>query len=198
VLSEWKPNDFRKIYSHLLPGPGNSRFSLLDRYHVIRPQRNDDVFIIQNGIGDEIGALVVGNGKRIIGESGVAWPGDDIITSSPENPIRLVEGPYDVLYTRDVCVFGLFNPHALSMLRGHYVVLCPDGDVWGDESKLRVIRRAAYYDQFTCLGVEYLPDGKDPDEVMAGDRHYIPLEDLNWKRPIKSYSRRLQEIIDGG
>jgi hypothetical protein len=112
------------------------------------------------------------------GESGLDWVGDGPVVSSPDDPIRLVEGPYDVISDRDVAVFGFLSRRDLEMLQGHCVILCPDGDVWQDQALATKISRLLEW-AFNSpkaphvVGLEYLKEGKDPDEVPIADRAFI-------------------------
>lgn len=196
-LEQWKPNDYQKLYVQLIPGPANSRFSRLERFHLKTNRGNRDAFIIQNGLGDDIGILVNdGKQKVVYGHRGIAWPSEDPPTSSPSKPLRLVEGPYDVLFSRDVCGFGLPDSHCLSMLRGQFIILCPDGDVWHDSDKLAVVQKALQSQQVYVIGIEFIPGGKDPDEVMPEDRVYIPRADLNWEKKSPTFKELLGREIE--
>jgi hypothetical protein len=172
------PHEFEELFERLLPGPGTSRFSALDRFQ----HNKRDVFLSRSPSGELIGLALAGRGpqRSIIGHRGFGFKGDEL-TSNPENPIRLVEGPYDVLTDRDVCVYGLLTVRHMRALKGHCVILCPDGDVWMDEAKQKSILRCLQDNHLgaSVVYVERLEDDKDPDEVPYNKRwHLTPTEVL--------------------
>lgn len=175
--SHWK-----YVYDDLLPGPGNQRHSLLPRYHTDIGGKPHDVFVCRDSRGDPIGLATVSpdGQKSIMGNKGVSWVGDGILLSSPDSPIRLVEGPYDVMYSNDVCVYGIPDANALYHLRTHSIILCPDGDVWTFEKRQILLKllRTITSNNTPCqiLGMEKLPDDLDPDECPVEHRQFIPVE----------------------
>lgn len=165
------PMKFREVFEMLLPGPASSRYSALDRYKL----GAKDVFLSRRPDGELIGlALVERKNRRVIGHRAFGFV-QEMIHSSPEDPIRLVEGPYDVIGKRDVCVFGSISVKHLRKLKGQVVILCPDGDIWHDDAKrfsfLRCLK-PQYYGGFgaSVAGVEVLPNHRDPAEVPYAER----------------------------
>ncbi len=127
-----------------------------------------DVFFSTSG-----GYQVVQDGKKLSYgplRQGLGVPAfNPSLKSSLDWPLVIVEGPYDVLdgFT-DVCLFGAVPTQAqLAMLAGRYVIVRPDGDVWQEDKRglLVSILRAWRRGKAIVLGVERLPDGKDPDEA---------------------------------
>lgn len=163
------PQRFSELFERLLPGPAISRYSALDRFHLGK----QDVFLSRRPAGDLVGLAFAGTkGRRIIGNKGFGFRGDEL-HSDPEDPIRLVEGPYDVIGDRDVCVFGSISIKALYQLKGHCVILCPDGDIWTDDHKrwsflrcLEPLRKLGA----SIVRVERLPDELDPATVPYHER----------------------------
>lgn len=162
------------------PEPGANRYSALKRQ---RHTDDDgviwDVFEVRDPVHNERVGQYLRHEKTslIFGESGLGYVGDTLI-SSPSRPLRLVEGPYDVLDRQDVCCYGFLGSRHLTMLRGHFVVLCPDGDVWQDDLLRRrmmsLLRWSINSPQApTVLGLEMIPDGLDPDECHPTDRLYV-------------------------
>lgn len=183
------PDDWEELLDELEPGPGNERPSALDRFHLIDPLEGTvDVFLSRSLDGDIIGmACVSTSRKTITGKRGIGFAGDELV-SSPEAPIRIVEGPYDVLSERDVCVFGLPGAKTMRQLKGHFVILCPDGDVWPDFDKRNTILKAlAVTDGPVFLGVEMLKPDEDPDDVPYEERRRINPRRLlqRWQKEIK-------------
>lgn len=178
-----QPDDDRweDLLDELAPGPGTARFSALDRYHINTLGKRFDVFLSRSAHGDIHGLCLVNSetrAKQVLGQKLFGWKGEDLY-STETSPLRIVEGPYDVLSDRDVCVFGLPRVKLLRSLKGHYAILCPDGDVWVDYTKLRVILRCLMDTTGPkYLGAEYLPDGKDPDDVPYHQRKFIPIKQV--------------------
>lgn len=160
---------------------GSPRFSALKRQHYTDSSDVTwDVFEIRDPIHNEQVGQYLRNGSQslIMGESGLGWVGDRLI-SSADQPLRVVEGPYDVLERRDVCCYGFLRSQILKQLRGHYVLLCPDGDVWQDEFLREKFKRFLSWALHSpkapeVIGLEMLPDGKDPDECHPADRLFVP------------------------
>ena len=159
--------DWRSLEELLLPGPGNTRSSALERFHLQDAfSGSQDVFLSRDIFGETVGLVVVSEFKKATyGAQSLGFSGDQLL-SSPDDPIRIVEGPYDVLSSRDVCVFGLPSKASVVDLVGHYAILCPDGDVWGDRSKRDTVMGALVSHKApTWVSVEVLDSDKDPDEV---------------------------------
>lgn len=154
----------------ILPGPGSSRSSGLDRYHLQGDQITWDCFLCKTPKGEVEGVSLRGPNKRSInyGRRGLGYAGDELIADW----VRLVEGPYDVVDpAHDVCTFGMPTQRQLKMLRAYPLVLCPDGDVWN-----KPVLLAAYLAPFLKVeglllqDIEILPGGRDPDEVKMEHR----------------------------
>ena len=101
--------------------------------------------------------------------------------------LRLVEGPYDVVYPMDICVFGIPNKAQVMQLAWRNIIICPDGDVWRDTDLLRAWISPFIRRDLMISGVEMIPNGGDPDECRAEDRTLIPWEEF------KSWYRRRQK-----
>lgn len=101
--------DWEDILDELLPGPGYSRPSALDRFHLSNVDRHYDVFLSRTPEGDIVGLALSDLAHRrrmLVGTRSFGWAGA-ALTSTPQGPLRLVEGPYDVMGTQDVCTYGL-------------------------------------------------------------------------------------------
>lgn len=86
-------------------------------------------------------------------------------------PVRIVEGPYDVRESQDICVFGLPSRSQVKALNWKPLILCPDADVWEDLAKLEGWLKHFIAQKSWVVGVEILVDGKDPDEVAPEFRY---------------------------
>lgn len=172
-------------WPELSPGAGSVRKSALDRYHYTDKNKIIwDAFYIRHPKDNTVSGVHLRYQKHrlIFGDKLFNWSYPGQLISTPEQPLRIVEGPYDVLYPEDVCTFGLISAKVLMELSGHYLVLCPDGDVWVKPDLFKVTVRSIdllLRDKTKYLmGIEYLADGKDPDELAKYQRTYIPRTEL--------------------
>lgn len=204
VLFELQMTDYPALFAHsrekellptILAGPGTQRRSLLDRFHT---PSGEDIFYSwwkDQHVGYYMRAPRM---KKLWGFSGTCWyhaPVPQI--SSVENPLRFVEGPYDVLSPQDVCFFGIPNITKITQFyKEHYFVLVPDGDLWTAPAKFAILQ--SLIDQliqknFGFLGVEFLPQNLDPD---SGHGKFISSEffkDRLWKK--QSLSSKAQQVL---
>jgi hypothetical protein len=172
------PENITEFISSLQAGPGTTRASLLNRHHTIYHGETRDVFLMLDPYDCHPTGVHLRSPEfsKNFGDVGVAWPGDHnwILISSESQPLRLVEGPYDVVEVRDVCVFGTISQSVLKLLSGHHVILCPDGDIWQDPGLnaafMRTVNKILGVSTINLVGIEVLPDGKDPDQVSPADR----------------------------
>lgn len=163
----------------IIRGPGSPRKSLLGRYHTAG---GDDVFASYwpaTGQALHVGYYIRGEKKRMEGLSGINWVGapEQPLLSSPSRPLRIVEGPYDVLTPNAVAFFGMFSFGKMEQFfRGHYFILVPDGDVWTDVTRRDIFRRSVQKilrAKMNLMGIEFLPGAKDPDEAESV---FIPID----------------------
>lgn len=174
----------------LIPGPASTRYSRLRRFHMNTPERKLDAFELFDPIDLELVGIAyrAPNYARIVGDKGLAWPyAPDPLVSHSLSPLRLVEGPYDVLGANDVATFGTFARSTLEDLKGHFIILTPDGDVWTDGQLFFQFMGTVSWlmkpqDRFAwgtpqlkphLLGIEYIKGEKDPDEVYPDDREFL-------------------------
>lgn len=180
----------------VIEGPGSQRFSALKRYKTLE---GSDVFHMFSPSTEgfyQSGLYMRKDGKsRIYGQSGLSWRGaPGSLSSDEDHPLRLVEGPYDVLTGNDVCFFGFFPQRKLSWLKGHSFYLVPDGDAWLKPNLTAVLLKRIDYciDQHLgILGVIYLPQGADPDDQLPED--IIPIRYFKrklWKKRSSSSKAR--------
>ena len=169
----------------LLPGAAVSRRSALDRFHYTDlHQHHWDAFQMRHPKDNTVTGIHMRSGKHrlSLGDKGLAWAGAQPLLSEPGHPIRIVEGPYDVTGPQEACVFGLITEKALADLSGQSVCVCPDGDVWRDvnlfRNTVRMVQRLLDNRRIFLVGLEFIPDGKDPDEVPAEDREFVARVDL--------------------
>lgn len=153
-------------------GQGTSRSSALDRHHVSFQQKMWDVFSSRTPTGTVKGlSLRNPDGSLSFGRRALGFRGPELVTDF----VRLVEGPYDVVDPfHDVCTFGFPTRAQLNMLRPYPLLLCPDGDVWTDDRKLKAYLRPFHqHGGLAILGAEVLPDGMDPDELEPKYRERV-------------------------
>jgi hypothetical protein len=107
-----------------------------------------------------------------------------------------VEGPYDVVYDNDVCVFGSLSYGMVQRLKLYTLLLAPDSDVIRQRSKLqsfvRMVDRLAYKG-YNIRGVEIFEKGYDPGSTYAENRQRTVLPAGEF---IHSAKQKLQGIPD--
>lgn len=133
------------------------------------------VFPMQDPATLEVTGVHLRHSKRklfySLGSRGLGIP----LEISILQPWRVVEGPYDVLDSQTVAVFGSPDTGRLQKIPAVTVILCPDGDVW-DSATLRSqwVRIAKHmYSSGKQVFFEVLPENKDPDEVPVEQRELI-------------------------
>lgn len=181
-----KPNENMKllpeVLDDILPGAGSPRPSNLDRWHY--GDNADDAFLSLSAFGHVVGVQIRPSDKTRIKTYGVSAFGfaSESLLSTPSNPLRIVEGAYDVIYPNDVCVFGSISYGKLKSLLGHYIVLCPDGDIWKKPDLFKQFNATVKHLLLNrsgrgswLVGIEFIADGKDPDEVPKEEREFIPV-----------------------
>ena len=188
VVEIKRKENWKSVYHKFESGAGSPRRSGLVRYHLTTERGIFDCFIIRNGRGKTVGVQLCSvrtKSKRIYGTRGISYRGKRII-SSLSRPIILVEGPYDVWDEHHICAFGLPGPSTYRMLRGQFVILCPDGDVWKEKG---LCKQFLYHSQKAyekggvfILGVQILDRDKDPEEVAPKDREFVDIEEyMKWR-----------------
>lgn len=186
----------------LQPGAGSPRPSKLDRGHLDLLSKGEithfDGFEMKDPRTEDVIGIHLRHPtfSRNIGEKGYGWVGDSFPESTPSEPLRLVEGPYDVLEERDLCTFGLLRRQLLYTLQWSYLILCPDGDVWEEHSLLYPLLGILYeslhgHRVATVIGVEIIPDRKDPDEVPPEMRTLVSREEFPRLFKTLSYGRKM-------
>lgn len=157
-------------------GAALKRDSKLERGHVKLGWELWDAFEMRDHDGEVEGLhLRRPNRMMSIGSVGLGYVGDRFPNSSEEDPLYIVEGPYDVLRTTDVCLFGFYSGTTLRKITGHFIVFCPDGDVWNDQKLFNRFLQAwgAIENSAYVCGIEVIPDGLDPDECPPASRTLI-------------------------
>lgn len=180
-ITEKQKRNWREVYKDLIPGPASTRVTKLRRHHLLTSRGFYDVFFSRRRTGKVIGLVVVNiatHYKKMMGKRGFGFVGEEI-----PSKIRLVEGPYDVQYPKDVCTFGIPSSIQLAKLKGKTAILCPDGDIWEDIALLSQLKRTMRRARFLLLaGVEKLPSDKDPDEVPKEEREKLTAEEFyQWR-----------------
>ncbi len=175
----------------LILGAGSSRRSRLDRFHLVDSYNYHwDAFEIYDPRDHVVCGVHLRSSKNklTLGDPGFSWPNASNfpLLSTPLDPITIVEGPYDVVEPRDVCLYGYPSYSRLKILKGHFIILCPDGDTWDSSGDTNLLSRFVQLVSLMMnslnlylMGIIYIPGGKDPDE-LEGNRmdHFIPRKDL--------------------
>jgi hypothetical protein len=104
------------------------------------------------------------------GTRGYGYVGNSLVNT---DYIRLVEGPYDVVYDNDVCVFGSLSYGMVQLLKLYTLLLAPDSDVIRQGSKLTSFVRMVdklLDNGYNITGVEIFDKGYDPGSTYAENR----------------------------
>lgn len=157
-----------------------------ERYSLVTKRdftNNVDTFQIKEPNGKQVGIHQRKPPKksRTIGTRAFGYHADYLALDST---VRLVEGPYDVVYPNDVCSFGIPNNYQSRLLKPYQLILCPDGDVW--KSKKTVLQWLKPFLYSNVKYVERVPDDKDPDEITETERKIIEWKEL--KQYVKNNS----------
>jgi hypothetical protein len=163
-----KVREWHDLIYHLIPGQALSRATLLDRFHL--PGGSTDVFPMRTPSGLTTGFHIRNEqGRRTFGKRGLGFVGTSM---SELGNRRIVEGPYDVQYPEDLCLFGLMPSKTQRRFLSLFnLILCPDGDIWARQTILA--RYMKQFERSRIIGIERLPDGKDPDEVVIERREWL-------------------------
>lgn len=180
------------------PGAGSPRKSMLERWHLTHNGVVWDAFQMRSTSGDLTGVVLRRPGQSIaFGSKNLGWVGEDFPRSSTLTPIRVVEGPYDVLEANDVCVFGTISQSSINALAGHFVTITPDGDIWQRIELFRpfanMIEKTLMSGKVLIVSLEAIEEGKDPDEVPPEDRIIISRREI---RPFFREIRRKHGLPD--
>lgn len=168
-------------------GAYSDRRSLVPRQYAFFGGKAWDAFEYKNPRGNFTGYLLKRKGEaHNIGGRSYLYPSP---LGGTGTVLRVVEGPYDVLEPGDVGVGGIIRPWQVYRDFPLYgFVFCPDGDVWEKDDLRtpfllgleRVLRAGA------LVGVEFIPGGRDPDEVPPHLRTVLsPRQCLELIRAVK-------------
>lgn len=187
AVSAFKQQDDQIIVpEELHPGAGLPRKSKLDRYHKYLRGNLFDAFVMKYQEGSPSGVYLRSRDKMsfIYGERGIGYAGSGPLSSSYHEPLRIVEGPYDVIDNNHVCVFGAITQRVVTRyFTGHYIILAPDGDIWANRNyqlalNIYKILKYSIYDGVFIKGIDLLLNGKDPDEATESDILHITESEL--------------------
>jgi hypothetical protein len=168
----------------------DSRFSLLDRH---TDSKGNVTVAMRDVHGNITGYQHRTLDKRIKteGTRSYGYVGSSLVNT---DYIRIVEGPYDVVYDNDVCVFGSLSYGMVQRLKLYTLLLAPDADVIRQRSKLQ---------SFTCMvdkllvkgynikGVEIFESGYDPGRAYEENRQRTVLPSAEF---ISTAKQKLQGI----
>lgn len=191
IHADNKTERWEDTWDKLLPGPGTTRNSCLRRFHLLTTKGFYDVFSIRTRDSRIVGIQLVNTRtrrKRIRGQvrRGLGFVR---LESSPEEPLIIVEGPYDVVEDNYVCTFGIPSYSQLKELRGHFIMLYPDGDVWYDRRQIFNLQRSvakAVTQGLFMIGALKIPNrNQDPEDVWNEDGEVemlTPQEFQSWEQ----------------
>jgi hypothetical protein len=162
----------------------NGRFTRLERFD-IEGDPAWDSFEQRDQFGRVIGWHNRHKSRKVCENEGRRGLGyvEDSLLSSPSGPLVVVEGPYDVITDRHVCVFGTISRPVLKRFRLQYVWLFPDPDQICTQPKRQRFHEnvvgPALDDLVFVLGV--IHGNADPDEATV--LVHVPERELNiWSR----------------
>lgn len=141
----------------------NTYQSIRQNYVAIRMTRSDGVIV---GFHNR---STVSKDFFTEGDRGISFVGDKL-TSSPSKPIIIVEGPWDCISERHVCVYGMLTKNNLSKhFKLQHCWLQPDVDVIDTADKRRkfeqMIRELVSDHMVFIQG--YIIGNGDPDEATV-------------------------------
>ena len=181
-LGDYKATSLAAALAVLEPGAATPRPSKLPRHH-LRDREGIvwEGFIAYDQHGDAVGlSLIHGAARKTYGTRGIGTQGKPLVSTFTD-PLRVLEGPWDILDTHDICTFGSISKAHLKMLSHQYIILCPDGDVWMKPELRKYLRKLLkqllIYGDPVVTEVEFIMGGKDPDEVPPEERIKLPLEE---------------------
>ena len=190
-------NEYLRIRDQLHTGQASTRDSSLTRHYYLDERLELwDAFLSYNSWGNDCGVLLRNSGHQkaalYYGDKGISWPLADLLSlvSTYNAPVRVVEGPYDVVGENYACVFGMITKGPLEKFLGHQVILVPDGDIWTEPLNLAIFKKLLFQIAYGWVkgpfvkGVEIIPDGLDPDECPIEDRKFVTVQTL-----VNHYSR---------
>lgn len=156
-----------------------------------------EIFAMRNPSGETQGyhlRSLLGKDSQTRGVRAFGYYGERMPTlAETDSFLRIVEGPYDVVYPNDVCTFGLPDKAQLQQLNWRNLVICPDGDVFRQPKLLRGWFRNLVRSQLMIEGVEIIPNGMDPDECRAEDRSFMEWKEFKewyWQQASQARSSR--------
>lgn len=99
------------------------------------------------------------------GHRGLGFVGSSL-TSSPSSPLVVVEGPYDVITDRHVCLYGAITKSSLRRLRLQHCWLHPDPDMVSTAAqRMEFVSMARFVrDEYGVFIYGYILSNGDPDE----------------------------------
>lgn len=127
--------DWRELYR--APQAAPPRFTRLDTF-TTDLGANYWAFQMRNAKGDVVGWHNRDKTSKNFhneGNTGLGYVGSRLV-SKPNLPLTIVEGPYDCILDRYVCLFGALTKARLCQLRLQWVWLYPDPD-WLDTKQKR-------------------------------------------------------------
>lgn len=151
----------------VIAGPGTNRKSPLERFHTMA---GEDIFKSWWHDAHVGYYLRSPTNKRLWGFSGFNWMNAPTpLTSTPDNPLYFVEGPYDVRKPQDVCFFGIPSYTKINQFfKEHFFVIAPDGDLWTQQNRFVILKGLIdrlIHQNIGLMGVLFLPKATDPDEA---------------------------------
>lgn len=172
ISDDWKPFPLEPFF------PTGRRNTLLTRY-----EGDHDIFAMRNARGRLVGYHHRKPNKVMLneGDRGIDWPDSHngtLLTSSKDNPLYLVEGPFDVINQQYVAAMGSISPTVMKHLKAQTVWAWPDPDVINTS-----IKRKKFVDMLNMANDNYcwveglIVSDADPDECKF--KRKVTLKEAN-------------------
>ena len=157
------------------------RETLLTRY-VVKDNEQAEAFAMRNSNGKLVGyhSRYPNKVMQNEGDRGIDWynSANSLITSSSNNPIYLVEGPFDVIKHRYVASMGSLSLSVFKHVKAQTVWAWPDPDVLETKYKRKKFVEMLNVANNNLCWIEGLViSDKDPDECTV--KYKVTLKEAN-------------------
>lgn len=176
IEPDWQPFELEPLL-----GLETRRPTLLTRY-VVPNNEKADAFAMRNARGQLVGYQSRLPGKVMLNEGGhgIDWynSAEVLLTSSPHDPIYLVEGPYDVIKPRYVSAMGSISLTVFKHVKAQTCWAWPDPDVICTPAKRKsFVEMLNIANDNLCWIEGLIVSDADPDKCTT--KYKVSLKDAN-------------------
>lgn len=176
IASDWQPFELEPLL-----GLENRRPTLLTRY-VIPDNDKADAFAMRNARGRLVGYHSRLPGKVMLneGDRGIDWVGskDELLTSNSNDPIYIVEGPFDVVKPRYVSAMGSLSLSVFRHVKAQTCWAWPDPDIINTPAKRKsFVEMLNVANDNLCWIEGLIVSDADPDKCTT--KFKVSLKDAN-------------------